>query len=417
MSGKIFKDKRLVFVISLALSFLLWLTVSLVIRPTGEITVHGVGVNVNVQSGILGELGLSAIEGAENTVNVVISGSRSVIGGVSAEDISISPSLSGVSGAGVYELQLKATNNSSKDFEIIEIKPSSMVVKFDKYVDKTIRLEHVITGDYNIPDQYIQEKTYTDPYEIVITGPEIDIAKIDSAKVEIELYGDYTGTAAVEGEIVLYNEKDERIDYDRDEIKLSTEMATVYIPVHKTARLPLSFEYTNIPEYFDPSNLKYTLSAADVLVEGEDHIIDRYSDIFLGYVDMRSITIEKPSASFRVELPEGIISQNYINIVNIDFDLTDYIESSFNATQINIINVPKEYEITANATKVPVTILGPAEVINNLSAKDIVVQVDMSTREVTQTGQYRVQADVFLPGGQNAWAVGTYTITITVKEQ
>lgn len=417
MSGKIFKDKRLVFIISLALSFLLWLTVSLVIRPTGEIVVQGVGVNVNVQSGILGELGLSAIEGAESTVNVVISGSRSVIGGVSAEDISVSPSLSGVSGAGSYELQLRATNTSSKDFEIVEIRPSSVNVKFDKYVDKKLKLEHVITGDYNIPDQYIQEETYTNISEVVITGPEIDIEKIEFAKVEVELYGDYSGTAAVEGEIVLYDEKGEKIDYDRDEIKLSAETATVYIPVHKTARLPLSFEYTNIPEYFDPANLRYTLSSSEVLVEGEDHIIDKYSDIFLGYVDMRAITLENPSARFRVSLPEGLITQNYINIVNIDFDLTDYVESNFNATQINIINVPKEYKVTSNISKIPVTILGPADVVNSLSAKDIVVQVDMSTREITQTGQYRVQAEVFLPGGQNAWAVGTYNITITVKEQ
>ena len=101
MNG-IFKDKRIMFIISLAASFILWLTVSLVIRPTGEVVVQGVGVNVNVQSGILAELGLSAIEGGENTVNVTISGSRSVIGGVSAEDISITPSLSGVSGAGIY---------------------------------------------------------------------------------------------------------------------------------------------------------------------------------------------------------------------------------------------------------------------------------------------------------------------------
>jgi len=124
----IFKDKRIVFLISLLLSFLLWMTVSLVLRPTGEVVVSGVGVNVNVQSGILGELGLSAIEGAESTVNVTISGSRSVIGGVSAEDISISPSLSGVSGAGSYELDLRAINTSSKDFEIVNISPSTHCV-------------------------------------------------------------------------------------------------------------------------------------------------------------------------------------------------------------------------------------------------------------------------------------------------
>ena len=119
MSGKLFKDKRILFIASLAVSFILWLTVSLVLRPTGEVVVQGVGVNVNVQSGILGELGLSAIDGAESTVNVTISGSRSVIGGVSAEDISISPSLSGVTGAGSYELELRANNKSSKDFEMV----------------------------------------------------------------------------------------------------------------------------------------------------------------------------------------------------------------------------------------------------------------------------------------------------------
>ena len=84
---------------------------------------------------------------------------------------------------------------------------------------------------------------------------------------------------------------------------------------------------------------------------------------------------------------------------------------------INIINIPQGYKVTSNASKVAVTLIGPAEVINNISEKDIVVQVDLSTREITQTGQYRIQADVFLPGGENAWATGTYSITITVKEQ
>ena len=72
---------------------------------------------------------------------------------------------------------------------------------------------------------------------------------------------------------------------------------------------------------------------------------------------------------------------------------------------------------TVNTSKVPVTIIGPAEVVNALSANDIVVEVDLSTREISQTGQYRIQAEVFLPGGENAWAIGRYSITITVKEK
>ncbi|MBQ6878345.1 MAG: hypothetical protein IJO22_08125 [Oscillospiraceae bacterium] len=413
--NNIFKDKKIMAIISLAASFILWLTVSLILRPTGEVVVQGVGVNVNVQSGILAELGLSAIEGAENTVNVTISGSRSVIGGVSAEDISISPSLSGVSGAGIYELELKATKNSSKDFEIVGISPEKMVVKFDKYVDKTIDVFYVINGEYNIPDELIQEEIYTDPKNVVITGPEIDVAKIDGAVVEVFLSGDYDSTIAAVGELVLVDENKNPVDYNKNEISINTEVATVYIPVHKSANLPLSFDYINVPEYFDISNIHYTLSATDVAVEAEDYIIDKYSDIFLGYVDVRNITLENPSISFDVRLPDGIGATEPIDKVDIVFDLEGYVESTFNATQINIINVPAEYKVTSNASKIPVTLIGPEEVINGISAKDIVVQIDMSTKEITQTGQYRVQAEVFLPGGQNAWATGSYTATITVK--
>lgn len=413
----IFKDKRIVFVISLLLSFLLWLTVSLVIRPTGEIVVPGVGVNVNVQSGLLSELGLSAIEGDENVVNVTISGSRSVIGGVLPEDISISPSLSGVSGAGSYELELKAVNNSSKEFEIVSVSPSKISVKFDKYIDKVVPLKYNITGDYNIPDEFIQEEIYTNPSKIIVTGPEIDLEKIEYALVEIVLSGDYSETIAASGEVFLVDKEGNSVDYNKAEITLDNEKATVYIPVYKISNLPFTFDYTNVPEYFDLSNINYTISPANILVEGEDSIIDRYSDIFLGYVDIRALNTENSSVKFDVALPEGLTAQDSVNDVYIDFDFTDYVENTFNATQINIINVPKEYKVTSNTSKVAVTLMGPEEVINSISAKDIVVQLDLSTREITQTGQYRIQADVFLPGGENAWAIGTYSITVTVKEQ
>lgn len=417
MTGKLFKDKRVVFALSILLSFILWLVVSLFLRPTGEIVISGVGVNVNVQSGILGELGLSAIEGAERTVDVTISGQRSIIGGISAEDISISPSLSGVTGAGAFELELRANNNSSKEFEIVNISPATIIVKFDKYTDKIIPVEYVINGEYNIPDEYIQEEIYVDPEEIVVTGPEIDISVIDRAVVEVELSGDFENTVSVAGELVLVDKDGSPVEYNPEKVTLSEYTATVYVPVHKTATMPLSFEYTNIPEFFDTSNINYSLSTDSIVVEGEDYYIDKYSNLFVGYADLSQINLNNPYVVFDIVLPDGLTLQDYIDEVRVDFDLEGYVEKEFNATQINIINVPKGYKVTSNAQKMAVTLIGPEEVINNLSAKDIVVEVDLSTREITQTGQYRVKADVILPGGENAWAIGDYSITITVKAQ
>lgn len=417
MTGKLFKDKRVVFTLSLLLSFMLWLVVSLFLRPTGETVISGVGVNVNVHSGILGELGLSAIEGAENTVNVTISGQRSVIGGISAEDISISPSLSGVSGAGVYELELRANNNSGKDFEIVNISPAVITVKFDKYVDKIVKVEYRINGEYNIPDEFIQEETYVYPNKITITGPETDLSIIDKAFVEVEFAGEYYETFSAEGEIILLDSEGKQLAYNSNEVTLSDTVASVFVPIHKRTSLPIIFEYTNVPEFFDTANIKYSISPEEITVEGEDYLLDKYSDIFVGYVDMSDITLENPSVTFGVSPPEGLNVQDDVDEIVVDFDLEGYVESEFNATQINVINVPKDYSIISNAKKVSVKLIGPADVINSISAKDIVVQVDMSTREITQTGQYRINAEVFLPGGENAWAIGNYSITVTVKEK
>jgi hypothetical protein len=82
-----------------------------------------------------------------------------------------------------------------------------------------------------------------------------------------------------------------------------------------------------------------------------------------------------------------------------------------------IINKPADYDIIPATTGWDITFVGEADVLERLTVDDIVVQLDLSSREITQTGQYRVQAEVFLPGKQNAWAIGTYAITITVKEQ
>lgn len=412
----IFKNKKVLWALSLAISIVIWLVVSTVLRPTGETTVSGVGVNINVQSGILGQMGLSAIEGGETAVDVVISGRRSVIGGVTAEDITVSPSLSGVSGAGKYSLELNARNTSGKDFEIVSVTPSTMAVKFDKYVEKTLSLGYIVTGDYSVPDDYVQEPIYTDPSEITVVGPEKDLENIAGAKVSITLSGEYKETVAVTGEITLVNKDGTAVEYNHDEISISQTTATVYVPIYQTTTIPLSFEYTNAPKGFNRNTLKYKLSQEMAFVEGERNILSKYGNLFLGYVDLRELTLGNSSFEFDVVFPSGITGIDNLDSVRLDFDLDGYEEATFNVRQINIVNAPVGYSASANASKVAVKLIGPKETINALSSGDIIAQVDISTREITQTGQYKMKADIILPEGSAAWVIGSYSVTVTVKK-
>lgn len=410
------RDKRFLISVSLIVSFLLWIYISTVLRPTSETTVKGVGVNINIQSGILGQMGLSAIEGGEATVDVVISGTRSVIGGVAAEDISVSPSLSGVSGAGVYTLDLVADNVSGKSFDILSVSPSTISVKFDKYVDKTLPLVYAVDGEYNVPDEFIQGDIYVNPSEIIVSGPEKDLAGISKALIRVEMNGDYTETAALPGAVTLIDENGNEIGYNPEEIHLDKNSATVYVPIYETKELPVYFEYTNVPDFFDTNVISYTLSAGSVLVEGEGKTLDKYNDLFLGYLDIRSITPDNRTFTFDINLPEGVRSMDNTTEVQVEFELDGYESVTFRTDQIQILNVPKGYSAKSNAGQLAVKIFGPAEVVQGLAKKDIIAQIDLSERDITQTGQYRIQVDILLPNGQPVWAIGSYSITVTIKE-
>ena len=291
-----------------------------------------------------------------------------------------------------------------------------MSVKFDKYVEKTLSLGYIVTGDYSVPDNYVQEPIYTDPAEITVVGPEKDLENIAGAKVSVTLSGEYKETIAVTGEIVLVNKDGTAAEYNHNEISISQNTATVYIPIYQSTTIPLAFEYTNVPEGFNPSTLKYKLSQERVFVEGEKNNLAKYGKLFLGYVDLREVTLSNSSFEFDVVFPDGIIGMDNIDSVRLDFDLEGYEEATFNVKQINIVNIPVSYRASVNAEKVAIKLIGPKETIESLSAGDIIVQVDMSTREITQTGQYKMQADIILPKESAAWAIGNYSVTVTVKK-
>ena len=151
-------------------------------------------------------------------------------------------------------------------------------------------------------------------------------------------------------------------------------------------------------------------------MEGEGETLDKYNDLFLGYLDIRSVTPDNRTFTFDVDLPEGVRSMDNTTEVQVEFELDGYESVTFRTDQIQILNVPKGYSAKSNAGQLAVKIFGPAEVVQGLTKKDIIAQIDLSERDITQTGQYRMQANILLPGGQPVWAIGSYSITITIKE-
>ena len=225
--------------------------------------------------------------------------------------------------------------------------------------------------------------------------------------------GTLTQTTTVEAPLTLVDENGETIVVDSTQVSVSAESINVTLPMLKTEKLSFRFEFLNVPGSFNTESLAYTLSADSITVAAPVESINKYSDFFLGYIDMRNITKGTSTFLFEVDLPEGFVNMENINFVEVNFDLTNYTEQTFYAKNFITTTIPVSYNVKINARQLEVMLIGPAEVLQELSSDDIVVEVDLSDRDIV-AGQYLIAFRVVIPNHEDVWAEGSYSGAVTV---
>ena len=88
-----------------------------------ERIISGVPITVNLNEYVVNEYNLRIVEGANATASVKVSGTRSEIASLTAQDITVTAAAGQISKEGAYVLPLRAT--SSGDFSFVG-SPSSL---------------------------------------------------------------------------------------------------------------------------------------------------------------------------------------------------------------------------------------------------------------------------------------------------
>ena len=412
---KLFYNDRILMIISVILGIIVWAFVVNVVDPTKEQRVTDIPVAFDTTS--LEKLGLSVISVSNKTVEIDVVGNRLPVSQLTADDFITSVSLFGVDSPGIYDLEVQVSKKyQNTDYDIIQpTSPIIVSVRFDKYVTKKMPLS-VDLSSVTVPGGYIMGKHYITPGEITISGPETDIARISKCLVVPDPALPETVDKATVGSggIVLYDVTGQPVDMTN--LKLDRERADVTIPVLKQKNLPIEVEFNNVPDNFLLDELQYSLSDTQILVAGPAETIDTMSKISVRYVDLKLV---EPNSVFvfDIELPEGFENIDNVTSVKVDFGIADYEVRKFNVKTINIVNEPTNYEV-ALATKGinNVQIVGPAEILEQITASDIVAEVDVSDRDLGTGSQHNVPVRIIIPSRGVVWAIGDYSVVITVRE-
>lgn len=401
-------------VISVVTACIIWIVVAMNMKTDIPREIKEVPVTMDNQTSFITRMGLTIIGDESLFVDVTIEGQRLVVGSIKPEDIAVSVDLGSVNGAGNFSLPLVAENVSGKDFAISSISPSTVNLKFDRMVTKKFNVDVKMEGLVVPEEGYLMEEAVVSPTQVSVTGPDTDIAKIAKCVVSVDHEGSLTKTTAFTSNIVLLDKDGNKIETSG--LTMDVKQAEVTVPILKTVDLPVKVEFLNAPTNLDLEELEYAVSNETVTVAGPVDEIDKYSEIILGYIDFKALDLES-NFTFDVELPENFINVAHTETVTVTFDWTDMVAKEFTVTNLSLVNVPSDYDarlLTDRVTKVK--IIGPAQVLETMTADDLVGQIDLSKRSV-ETGQFKTAVTISAPSKNLVWAVGDYTAVVVISEK
>ena len=414
---KLWGDRRFLLLLSLGIAVLLWLYVTMSVMPNTSTTLSGVPVDFDYDSAKYTTLGLDIVNEPSYTVDLSLSGDGSVLGAARASDFVVYPDYSSVKGAGSQTLNLnvKIVNPDleSRVTATIDRGRRTVDVVFDTILTKTLPVT-VETGGLHIAEGYSLNRVSSSPSEITITGPSTEVSQVTAVVASLSMEGELSESQLVQVPLEMRDANGKTLDLSYT--TMEDDIVDVTVSVYKQVELPLVVNFINVPSYFDVNTLQYSLSQETLLVSGPERVVNNLTELSVGSFDLSTFSLDK-DYQMNVELPEGIVSNENISSVTLSFDTTGMNERSFNVSQINVINVPANYQVEVTTKRINnVVLVGSEEDLEQLSAGSIEARINAEDLQVA-VGTQTVAVQIQVPSNPRVFAIGTYTVTCNITSR
>ncbi len=409
----LFYNKKFAVSFSVIVAFIFWLVITIDQNPERDMTFNNVPVSISVSGTVLEDLGIDVVsKDVVQTVSVTVHGPNYIVSALKSDDIVVNASVSHIVEPGVYSINLVASRNSGKSgYNFVSVSPSAVSLTFD-YIDTkdftvTAQAEGVSAVAGLIAETPVISSS--DESTVKIKGPRTEIEKISKVCAVVDDVTILSATKSFNGKIVLYDANNNILDDKL--LTFSKETVSVSVPIFKKATVRIVPSFINAPANFSLSSIVYTLDQdPSITIKGPADIVDVLDSISLSPIDFNEISTKKTTFETAPVLPDGIKLVDNIENVTVSFNLSGYIEKSFDITDVRLNNLSGG--LTADCQKIRnVKICGPRSIVNSISASDLYATVDLTGKTV---GEYSMVANIS-SSVSGVWSVGSYNASVTVK--
>lgn len=413
---KLFNNNRFVIAFSLFFSLILWFAVSMNLSISAQRTITSVPVSIDLKNTYAEKLGLKLFGETNFTVNVDISGESYIVRQKTADDIIVTAQTSTIESSGKVRLWLNyKPADGVTGITIDKVSPAYVDAFFDVESTKYFPLTPDIVSPQVAADAYMQQNAILSQSQIKITGPKTEIKKIDKVYARIEISEPLTQTTAFDCQIQAVDSNGNEPKY----LEVGQENQTVQmtVPILKRKELPVTADFVNAPKDYLTSPLEMKFSPETISIAGPEATVDGMTQLNLGKINFEKLSPDENTFNFDVSLPSGVTAIDNVTTVTVTVSMKGLTSNIFTIPKDNITvqNISSMNTVTIVSGEISdVKIVGPENVISQLSPEDIYAEVDL-THEQVSLGEQQFKVNIYVKGNERCWAYGEYKIWLRVK--
>lgn len=176
------ENNKFVLVLSLVISFLVWIAVAMYASPEESYTIYNVPITIDTQNSLVSQKGYTNFWQSDEKIDVTVTGPRYLITSLTPDDVLVSANLNTVDSAGISELPLKVSlKENSQDITISEQSKTSVEIYFDTELEKKfdIQLDSTLMSE-KLAEGYQLNSADLTVSSVTLKGPETEMNKIVS---------------------------------------------------------------------------------------------------------------------------------------------------------------------------------------------------------------------------------------------
>lgn len=397
--------------LAVLIALVLWLAIVNVNDPEKTITVSNIPISVTNENAITSRDMVYNVK-SEQYLNITVSGKRSIVSNLSAEDFRATASLKELSKVNSIPVDV-TTKNASLGRKITIVKQSAQTILVDvENVEEKDFTDLVVEYTGKVADGYVAGLSSMSTDEVTVKAPTSIIDKIKKVAVRCSLDGTNTNISK-KCPVILYDKNDKEIK--SDEIELSDKKIRVNVNVLRAKQVPIST--INKDELGKPADGYVVddviLSSDSITVYGSEESLDSIES--LDIQDDIDVSDAKGDVTQNIDvtgkLPKGL-SVSGESTITVKVLIKKLITRTFeyDASEVSLNDLSSDLDVQLVTKKVKVTLQGEEEVISQLTKDDIAISADLGK---VKEGTTTVHVDVAVP--DNTTLMNNVTIKIKAK--